>query len=55
MCQVQIEAMKLTEIMVNNKLVKLCIEILGHQKFTFLISQYVNVSLRHLHHSILNI
>ena len=41
--------------MVNNKLVKLCIEILGHQQFTLLASQYVNVSLSLLPHSTLNI
>ena len=47
--------MKLTEIMVNNKLIKLCIEILGHQKFTSLIPQSINVYLHHLLHSTLNI
>ena len=40
--------MKLTEIMFNNKLMKHCLEILGHQKFALFISQYINVYPHHL-------
>ena len=47
--------MKLTEIMVNNKLIKLCLEVLGHQKTTMLVPQYLNVCLHQLTHSIINI
>ena len=48
--------MKLTEVMINNKFVKLCIETIGlGRNFTLLISQYFNVSLRHLPPSTLNI
>ena len=41
--------------MVNNKLVKLCIEVLGHRKSTLLISQNVNISLSYLPQPTLNI
>ena len=49
------KTMELTEIMVNNKFIKLFLEILGHWKFTLLISQYFNVYLHLLPHSTLNI
>ena len=41
--------------MINNKFIKLFLEIFGHQKSTFLISQYIDVCLHQLAHSILNI
>ena len=36
-----IETMKITEIISNNKLIKPCLEILSHQKFALLISQFI--------------
>ena len=39
----------------NNKFIKLCLELLGHWKSSISISQYINVYLHHLLHSILNI
>ena len=47
--------MKLTEIVVNNKFIQLCLEVLGHQKSTLLVPKYINVCLHQLTHSILNI
>ena len=47
--------LKLTEIMINNKIMKLCLEIRVHQKPTLLISKYVDVYLDHLPCSMLNI
>jgi hypothetical protein len=41
--------------MVNNKIMKLCLEVLGHQKVTLLVPQYINVYRHHLPHSTLNI
>ena len=42
--------------MVNNKLVEHCLKTLGpHQQFTLPVSQYVNVSLRLIPHSTLDI
>ena len=59
MCQTWmcIETKKLMEIMVNYKLIKLCIEFLshGHQETISLVSQHNNVSRHLLHHSTRNI
>ena len=41
--------------MSDNKLIKLCLELLAHRKSTIPIFQYINVHLYHLLHSILNI
>ena len=41
--------------MVNNEIMKLCLEILSHWMSTLLISQYINLCLCLLSHSTLNI